>query len=74
VKGYALAGIYFVVALALGYRLLFGESRLKREVDADCSTCMPINSDTRLKGQSRLSEIRPLKKEKNYDDINTRAL
>jgi hypothetical protein len=71
---YALAGIYFVVASAIGYRLPFGESRLKREVDADCSTCVPIKSDTRLQGRSRLSEVRLLRKEKNYDDITTRTI
>ena len=56
---YALAGIYFVVALALGYWFLFGESRPKREVDAACPTCVPVESDTRLQGQSRLSEDLP---------------
>src|SRR5260370_7399986 len=33
---YTGAGIYFVVALALGYWFLFGPARPKREVDAAC--------------------------------------
>jgi len=36
------AGIYFVVALALGYWFLFGPAHRKREVDAACPNCVPV--------------------------------
>jgi len=39
---YTLAGVYFVVALALGYCFLFGKARPKREVDDACPTCAPV--------------------------------
>ncbi len=39
---YSGAGIYFVVALALGAWFLFGKSRPKREMDAACPTCAPV--------------------------------
>ena len=39
---YTGAAIYFVVALALGYWFLFGPARGKREVDAACPTCVPV--------------------------------
>ena len=35
------AGIYFVVALALGYWFLFGPEYPKREVDATCPSYVP---------------------------------
>ncbi len=41
---YTGAGIYFVVALALGYWFLFGRARPKREVDDACPTCVPVES------------------------------
>jgi len=37
------AGLYFVVALALGYWFLFGPARGKREVDDACPTCVPVD-------------------------------
>ncbi len=39
---YTGAGIYFVVALALGYWFLFGKSRPKRGVNAACPGCRPV--------------------------------
>ncbi len=36
------AGIYFVVALALGAWFLFGPVRGKRGVDNACPTCVPV--------------------------------
>jgi mercuric ion transport protein len=39
---YTGAGIYFVVALALGYWFLFGPARGKRELDDACATCVPV--------------------------------
>jgi mercuric ion transport protein len=53
---YTLAGIYFVVALALGYRFLFSESRPKREVDTVCPTCEPGElSHQRLSRENEVS-------------------
>jgi mercuric ion transport protein len=49
---YAGAGIYFVVALALGYWFLFGPKRQIREGDASCPTCEPVASDTHMQEQS----------------------
>ena len=46
------AGIYFVVALALGAWFLFGPKRQNREGDAACPTCAPIASDTHMQEQS----------------------
>ena len=42
---YTGAGIYFVVALAMGAWFLFGPKRGKREMDAACPTCAPVASD-----------------------------
>ena len=39
---YTGAGIYFVVALALGYWFLFGRARPNREMDAACPACVPV--------------------------------
>lgn len=50
---YTGAGIYFVVALALGYWFLFGKSRPKRGVNAVCPGCWPVEAETRV--QKRLS-------------------
>lgn len=44
---YTGAGIYFVVALALGYWFWLGPNRPKRDVGAACSTCESIVSETR---------------------------
>jgi mercuric ion transport protein len=41
---YTGAGIYFVVALALGAWFLFGPARGKREVDNACPTCVPVEA------------------------------
>jgi hypothetical protein len=41
---YTGAGIYFVVALALGAWFLFGPARRKREVDITCPACVPVES------------------------------
>jgi mercuric ion transport protein len=42
---YTGAGIYFVVALALGASLLFGRARPRRSGDEVCSTCVPATSE-----------------------------
>ncbi len=39
---YTGAGIYFVVASAVGYWFLFGPARLIRAMDAACPTCVPV--------------------------------
>ncbi len=39
------AGIYFVVALALGSWFLFGSARGKGEMDAAYPTCAPVASE-----------------------------
>ncbi len=53
---YPLAGIYFVVALALGYWFLFGPAQRGSQGDDACSTCMSVESDHRVQEPSRLSE------------------
>jgi hypothetical protein len=53
------AGIYFVVALALGYWFLFGKSRPKRDVDAACPTCAPVEADTRVQERSPMPNDLP---------------
>jgi len=42
---YTGAGIYFVVALALGAWFLFSPKHGKREINAVCPTCAPVASD-----------------------------
>ena len=54
-----LAGVYFVVALALGYWFLFGPKRGKREIDAACPTCAPVASDTHVQERSPMPEDLP---------------
>ncbi len=49
---YTGAGIYFVVALALGYWFLFGRTRPNREMDEDCPTCVPVASDMQVQESS----------------------
>lgn len=72
---YTGAAIYFVVALALGYWFLFGPVRGKREVDEDCSTCVPVASDMQVQEQSALPENLLLREgDKNYNDLTTKAL
>jgi len=53
------AGIYFVVALALGYWFLFGPKRGKREMDAACPTCAPVASETHMQERSLLPDDLP---------------
>jgi mercuric ion transport protein len=56
------AGIYFVVALALGYWFLFGPARPKREGDAACPTCAPAEIETHVQEPSRFSENQPARR------------
>ena len=56
---YTGAGIYFVVALALGYWFLFGPKRSERELDGTCPTCVPVEADMRVQEQSSLQEDLP---------------
>ncbi len=53
------AGIYFVVALALGYWILFGPKRPKRDVDAACPTCAPGEAETRVQERSSIPDELP---------------
>jgi mercuric ion transport protein len=53
------AGIYFVVALALGAWFLFGPQRGKREMDAACPTCAPVASDEHVQEQPPMPEDLP---------------
>ena len=54
---YTGAGVYFVVAL--GYWFLFGKSRPKREVDAACPGCRPIEVETRVQESSPMLDELP---------------
>jgi len=56
---YTGAGIYFVVALALGAWFLFGPKREKREGDAACPTCAPVASETRIQERSPMPDDQP---------------
>ncbi len=56
---YAFASIYFIVALALGYWFLFGKSRPKRDADAACSTCVPVEAETRVQERSPMPDDLP---------------
>ena len=53
------AGIYFVVALALGYWFLFGQARLIREVDVACPTCVSVESAEPLRERDASSDRVP---------------
>ena len=53
---YTGAGIYFVVALALGYWFLFGPKRGNREMDAACPTCVPVEPLEPLRGRDASSD------------------
>ena len=53
---YTGAGIYFVVALALGAWFLFGPAREKREMDAACPTCAPVASETHAQERSPMPD------------------
>lgn len=59
---YTLAGVYFVVALALGAWFLFGPARGKREMDVACPTCVPAESETQMQEPSGFSEKQPAKR------------
>ena len=56
---YTGAGVYFVVVLALGYWFLFGPKRPKRDVDAACSTCAPVASETHVQERSPMPDDLP---------------
>ena len=56
---YTGAGIYFVVALALGAWFLFSPKYGKREMDAACPTCAPVASDRRVQERSTIPEDLP---------------
>ena len=56
---YTWAGIYFVVALALGVWFLFGPKREKREMDAACPTCAPVASETHAQERSPMPDDLP---------------
>jgi hypothetical protein len=46
------AGIYFVVALALGAFLLLSPKRSKYRVDTACLTCAPVEAETHMQESS----------------------
>ena len=56
---YTGAGIYFVVALALGAWFLFGPARGNREMDAACPTCAQVASETHAQERSSMPEDLP---------------
>ena len=53
---YTGAGIYFVVALALGAWFLFSPKHGKREIDAACPTSAPVASDMHVQERSPLPD------------------
>jgi hypothetical protein len=53
---YTGAGLYFVVALALGYWFLFGP---KRDMDAVCPTCASVEAETRVQERSPMLDDLP---------------
>src|SRR5258708_18333717 len=56
---YTGAGIYFVVALALGAWFLFGPKRGKREMDAAYPTCALVASETHAQERSPMPDELP---------------
>jgi len=56
---YTVAGIYFVVALALGAWFLFDPARPIREMDVACPTCAPVASDKQVQERSTIPEDLP---------------
>ena len=56
---YTGAGIYFVVALALGAWFLFGPKRGKRGMDVACPTCAPVASYEYVQEHSPMTEDLP---------------
>ena len=63
---YSGAGIYFVVALALGAWFLFGPKRGKREMDAACPTCAPVASDTHAQERSPMPDDLPVTRKEEF--------
>lgn len=53
------AGIYFVVASAVGYWFLFGKSRPKRDVNAACPGCRPVEAEARVQERSPRADELP---------------
>ena len=56
---YTGAGIYFVIALALGAWFLFGPKRGKREMSDACPTCVPVASHMHVQKRSPMPEDLP---------------
>ena len=56
---YSGAGIYFVVASAVGYWFLFGKNRPKRGVNAAWPTCAPVEAETRVQKRSPRADELP---------------
>ncbi len=56
---YAFASIYFVVALALGYWFLFGQSSQIRDANAACPACPPVEAETRVQERSPMPDDLP---------------
>lgn len=54
------AGIYFVVALALGVFLLFNAKRPGNQSTSGCSTCIPVDAHESESWQSSPSEDQPV--------------
>ena len=50
------AGIYFVVALALGYWFLFGSKRPSSKGEEACPTCVPLEPGARARERSTTSD------------------
>jgi len=59
---YTLAGVYFVVALALGAWFLFGPAREKHEVDVACPACAPTETETHVQESPLFSENHPARR------------
>ncbi len=57
---YTGAGIYFVVALALGVSFLFGPKSPKRAAETACPTCIPADAHEPEPWQSSRSEDQPV--------------
>ena len=57
---YAGAGIYFVVALALGTSLLFGKMRQSNQGHETCPTCIPADTNETKHWQSSVSGDLPV--------------
>jgi hypothetical protein len=56
---YAFASIYFIVGLALGYWFSFGPKRGKRDADAACPTCAPVEAESRVQERSPMPDDLP---------------